>query len=295
MLKTYWQLTKPEIIFCNAVTTTAGFALASRGHVHFGLFLAALLGLSLVVASACVWNNYIDRVMDEKVKRTRTRALAQGIISVQNALCFGMALGLLGLGVLSLYTNLLTVGIAACGFFVYVVLYSFSKYKTSFATLIGSISGAIPPVVGYVAVSNALDLGAVLLFFIVVFWQMPHFYAIALCRLDESANASIPVLPVSKGMFTAKVHMLLYVVAFVISCALLTFFGYTGYTYLAVAMTLGLAWLYLSAKGFSCDNDALWARKMFLASLFIIMALAVMISFDCVLCGRLCAVSSLGE
>lgn len=280
-LKTYAMLTKPGIIFGNAVTAIAGFCMASKGTVHFGLFCAALIGLSLVIASACVWNNYMDRVMDEKMARTRNRALVQGIIPLQNALCFGLAVGVLGIGILALFTNLLTVVLAACGFFTYVVLYGISKYKTSLGTLIGSVSGAIPPVVGYTAVTNELDLGASLLFLLVVFWQMPHFYAIAMYRIEDYAAASIPVLPVSKGNYITKVHTLLYVIGFAITSLLFTVYGYTGYSYLVVSSLMSAAWLWLSIKGFSCDNDRLWARKMFLLSLFIIMALSLMISVDC--------------
>ncbi len=204
MIKTYTTLTKPGIIFGNAVTATAGFALASKGHVDFLLFCAMLVGLSLVIGSACVWNNYIDRGMDEKMVRTRNRALVKGVIPVPYALCFAMVLSFFGIGLLALTTNLLTVSIAACGFFIYVVLYGISKYRTSLGTLIGSIAGAVPPVVGYTAVTGCVDLAALLLFLIVVFWQMPHFFAIAMYRLEDYTAASIPVLPVSKGIYTAK-------------------------------------------------------------------------------------------
>ncbi len=280
ILKKYVELTKPGIIFGNAVTACAGFMLASRGHVNFGLFFAALAGLCLIVASGCVWNNYIDRDMDEKMNRTRNRALVKKEVDVKSALYFGMLLGFLGITVLSLFTNLLATACAACGFFTYVILYSFSKYKTSLATLIGSISGAIPPVVGYTAVSNSLDLGALLLFLIVVFWQMPHFYAIAMYRLEDYAAASIPVLPVCKGVFTAKVHSLLYTIGFAFFCIMLFVCGYTGYTYLLVALVLSAAWIWLSIKGFTCESDIVWARKMFFMSLFIIMALSITISLD---------------
>ncbi|MCE5294427.1 MAG: heme o synthase [Chlamydiales bacterium] len=281
LLKEYWTLTKPGIIFGNAVTAIAGFALASKGNINVILFLAMLLGLSLVIASACVWNNYFDRAMDEKMARTKNRALVKGVISIENALLFGMILGLVGLSVLFIFTNVLTVAMAACGFFTYVVLYGYSKYKTSFGTVIGSISGAIPPVVGYTAVSNCIDLGALILFSIVVAWQMPHFYAIAMFRLDDYSKASIPVLPVSSGMLTAKVHSLLWVLAFGAASMLLTFTGYTGYTYLAVTTVLSRAWLTLSLKGFTTTNDQVWARKMFMLSLFIIMAQAITICLDC--------------
>ena len=281
LIKEYWILTKPGIIFGNAVTAIAGFVLASKGNINVVLFLAMLLGLSLVIASACVWNNYFDRAMDEKMARTKNRALVKGVISIQNALLFGMILGLVGLSVLFIFTNVLTVAMAACGFFTYVVLYGFSKYKTSFGTVIGSVSGAIPPVVGYTAVSNCIDLGALILFFIVVAWQMPHFYAIAMFRLEDYSKASIPVLPVSSGIHTAKVHSLLWVIAFAVASLLLTLAGYTGYIYFAVSCALSVAWLYLSLQGFTTTNDQAWARKMFMLSLFIIMAQAISICLDC--------------
>jgi heme o synthase len=280
VIKTYYLLTKPGIILGNAITTIAGFALASKGHIDFWLFLATLVGLCFVIASACIFNNYIDRDMDKKMARTKNRALAKGIISGRNAILFAIFLGLSGILVLCKYTNALAVSIALIGFFVYVVLYSTCKYRTTHGTLIGSISGGVPLVVGYCAAGNRFDMGAILLFMIIVLWQMPHFFAIAMYRLNDYAAASIPVLPLKKGMHTTKVHMLLYIIAFMIATALLTAFGYTGYAYLTVAALLGLSWLWLCVKGFKSDNDALWARKMFRRSLVIITVLSVMISLD---------------
>ncbi len=263
--KTYYSLTKPGIIFGNAVTAAAGFALASRGNIDFGLFLISLLGLSLIIASACVFNNYIDRVADEKMVRTRNRPLVLGLISVKRAVTFAIFLGLLGTLALAVFTNVIATSIAVFGFFVYVVLYSSSKYYSSHGTLIGSIAGAVPPVVGYCAVSNHIDLGAFLFFIMIVLWQMPHFYAIAIFRLEDYAAASI---------------MLFYVLAFMFSSLSLTIFHYTGYAYLIVAFFLGLIWLLLCIQGFKVENDKLWARKMFIFSLVIITALSFVIPFS---------------
>ena len=117
---------------------------------------------------------------------------------------------------------------------------------------------------------------------IVALWQMPHFFAIAMFRLEDYAAASIPVLPVKRGIRTTKIHMLLYIVAFMIAALLLTSFGYTGYSYLVVAALLGLAWLWLCIKGFKSENEQLWARNMFRLSLVVITALSIMISIDSV-------------
>jgi len=269
-LYSYLMLTKPGIIFGNAITAISGFALASKGHFDLSLFLATLQGLCLIIAAGCVFNNYIDRTNDVKMARTRARALPQGLITPTNALCFGIALALLGTYLLATYTNPLALGAALLGLFVYVFWYSFAKYRTVHGTLIGSIAGATPPLVGYCAASNHLNGAALLLFALIVLWQMPHFYAIAIYRIQDYAKASIPVLPLVKGMRATKIQMLLYIVAFGVVSCLLPILGYTTYIFLAVATSLNVAWLLLSMKGFKCTNDQMWARKMFLFSLIVV-------------------------
>ena len=280
MLKTYYMLTKPGIIMGNVITTAAGFALASRGHFDIFLFVTTMVGLCFVIASAGVFNNYTDREADAKMKRTKNRALAQGTINTNYALLFGGLLVGIGCTILFLYTNVLTTSVALLGFFVYLVLYAFSKYRSFYGTLVGSVAGAIPPVVGYTAVSDRFDLGAFLIFMIVVLWQMPHFFSIAIYRYDDYKAASIPVLPVAKGMYTTKIQIVWYILAFILTSCLLTFLGYTGYVYLSAAIILGAAWLALSFVGFKVKNDKKWARQMFVLSLVVIMGLCVTMSIN---------------
>lgn len=280
MIKTYYMLTKPGIIFGNLITTVGGFALGSIGRMNYGLFLATLIGLGCVIASSCVFNNYIDRNTDKKMARTENRALVKGHISIRSAIIFAILLGLAGVAVLVVYTNVLTVVGALIGFFFYVIMYSFLKYFSSHATLIGSISGAMPPVIGYCAASNRFDVGAIILFAILVLWQMPHFFSIAVYRFDDYAAAAIPVLPVKKGMQNTKIQMVIYIVAFIISALMLTAFGYMGYVYAIVAGVLGVFWLLLGIKGFKSSNDKVWARKMFAVSLGVIMALCIVMSLE---------------
>lgn len=276
----YYLLTKPGIILGNLITVATGFVLASKGPFNFLLFLATLLGLTFIIASACVFNNYIDREIDKKMTRTKNRALVTGLITVRNAILFAIMLGVIGNIILILFTNFLAVFIADLGFFVYVILYSMWKCRTTYGTAIGSIAGGVPPLVGYCAAGNHFDLGAIILFIIMVFWQMPHFFSIAIYRFGDYSAASIPVLPVSKGMERTKQHMLLYIIGFIGATAALTLTGYTGYLYLSVAIILGFTWLLLCLKGFNSNNDELWARKMFRFSLLTITGLCVMISFD---------------
>ncbi len=281
-MKTYYMLTKPGIIMGNIITTAAGFALASKGDINYGLFLVTLLGLGLIIASAGVFNNYLDREMDAKMTRTRDRPLVTGAISSKNALAFASILGVIGAMILGIFTNLLTLAVAFIGFFVYLVLYAFWKYRSFYGTLVGSVAGAVPPVVGYCAVSNNFDMGALLLFMILLLWQMPHFFAIAIYRLKDYTAASIPVLPVEKGIYATKIQMVFYIIAFMLTTLLLTIMGYTGNVYFFVAIVLSLAWLGLGINGFFKKNetDAAWAKKMFVCSLCVIMTLCLTMAID---------------
>lgn len=280
MMKTYYYLTKPGIIMGNIVTTAGAFILGSRGHIDFGLFFATLFGLGLVIASACVVNNYTDREIDSKMERTKNRALVTGLISGKQALLFAALLGLSGLGTLVLFTNLLTAAVALFGFFVYVVLYAILKCRSIHGTLVGSVAGAVPPVVGYCAASNQFDLAAFLLFVILVLWQMPHFFSIAIYRFQDYSAALIPVLPVKKSPRIAKIHMQFYIVAFLLAALSLTLFGYTGYAYLMTALVLGVVWWILCIKGLTSDNDTIWAKGMFRFSLVVITLLFVALAMD---------------
>lgn len=273
MIKDYYFITKPGIIGGNAITIVAGFLLASRGDISWLLLFVTLAGLSLVVASGCVFNNYIDRDIDALMERTKNRTMAKGRISLRSALVYAAVLGLIGLGVLYFYTNFLAMAAALVGLFVYVVVYSlWLKRMSIYGTIVGSMSGAIPPVVGYLAVSNSIDPGAVILFFILALWQMPHSFAIAIYRLSDYINASIPVLPTEKGIYMTKVHMLIYVAFFVMASLALSVFGYAGQLYFYVMILFGLAWFSLCVKGFfikTTDNKN-WARSMYLFSIIII-------------------------
>jgi protoheme IX farnesyltransferase len=276
----YYLLTKPGIIFGNLITVAAGFLLASKGNIDIRLFLAALVGMGFIMASSCVFNNDINSENDKKMERTKNRALVTGLISRENALAFGVFLGLVGCYILFAFTNLLTMMIAGFGFFVYVFLYSFWKCRTIYGTAIGSIAGAVPPVVGYIAVSNQLDLGALILFAIMVLWQMPHFFSIAIYHFDDYTKADIPVLPIKKGLYRAKIHMVIYIVGFIAATSLLTLFGFTGNIYLGLTSLVGLSWLMLCLKGFSTYDDNLWAKQMFRLSLVMIMTLCIVLPFD---------------
>lgn len=281
MIKTFINLTKPGIIFGNLVSVTGGFFLASQGNIDLGLLFAVLIGTSLVVASGCVVNNIIDQDIDYHMARTRSRALVQQTVSSRAAFIYAALLGVAGFFSLYYFTNLLAVLFAAIGFVVYVGFYSlYLKRHSTHQTLIGSISGACPPVIGYCAVSQQFDVAALILFVTFCIWQMPHSFGIAIYRLQDYMAANIPVLPVKKGVHITKVQSLLYVILFAISGSMLYVTGYVGISYLVVFLALCVYWLYLSIISFSVPEDALWAKRFFLFSVITITVFSLVISLD---------------
>jgi len=283
LFKNYFSLTKPGIIFGNAITVIGGFCLASRGHVNPWLLGVVLLGISLIIASGCVFNNYIDQDIDKVMERTRKRVLVQGLISGPHALIYATTLGILGTLLLLAMTNILTVIIALSGLFVYVVVYSlWLKRHSVYGTLVGSISGAVPPIVGYCAISYHFDLGALLLFLILSVWQLPHSFAIGIYRYNDYKAAKIPLLPIKRGFQFTKITMMICVALYVSLALMLTTLGYTGTWYLLITGIVGIIWFIFCVSGFSTDNDKSWARKMFLLSIINIMVFSIMMCVDVV-------------
>ncbi|RDK89895.1 heme o synthase [Enterobacillus tribolii] len=281
MMKQYLQVTKPGIIFGNLISVIGGFFLASKGSLDVPLFIATMVGVSLVVASGCVFNNYIDRDIDKIMERTKNRVLVKGLITPKVTLTYATLLGLAGVALLWTAANMLAAMLAVIGFIVYVGLYSlYLKRRSVYGTLIGSLSGAAPPVIGYCAVSNEFDTGALILLSIFSLWQMPHSYAIAIFRYDDYLAARIPVLPVKRGIKVTKQHIILYIVAFMVATLMLTLSGYAGYSYFAVAAAVSLWWLGMALSGYKTADDNLWARKLFMFSIVTITCLSVMMSVD---------------
>ncbi len=232
------------------------------------------------VASGCVFNNYIDRGIDQKMARTKKRALATGAVSGRAALLYATILGGLGFLILALFTNPLTVAVGAVGMVFYVIIYGVVKRVSTLGTVVGSIPGALPPVAGYVAVTGNLDGAALLLFLIMVVWQMPHFYAISVFRIKDYTAAALPVLSVKKGIRVTKIYIMLYILAYILVAPLLTLLGYTGFTYLLVMGLIGLAWFWKGIENYSVGDGQAWARKMFGFSLIVLLTFSLMISVD---------------
>lgn len=268
---------KPGIIFGNVVTLCGGYFLAVQSYgFHFFNFLASFLGMIGIIACGCILNNCIDRDIDKLMERTKKRLLATNNLSVKIALLYALAFGFAGFLLLYLGTNLLTMLIAFIGLLAYVVTYTlWLKRSSVFGTVIGAVSGAVPPVVGYTSVTGRFDLVAFVLFLILFCWQMPHFFAIAICYSDDYARAGIPVLPLKRSMAYTKVNILIFIILFFLVTLLLPILGVTHLLYLITATLLGIIWIGMGLWGFFVEDNMVWARKLFLFSIINITLLSV--------------------
>jgi len=281
MLKHYISLTKPGIISGNLIATAAGFFLAAKGDIDWQLLIFTLLGVTLIVGSGCAFNNYIDRDIDGKMERTKNRALVKGMLSTKSALIFATIIGILGFSALVFFTNAWATGMSVVGFLVYVGLYSLMLKRTSvYGTAIGSISGACPPVIGYLAITAQFDMGAAILLVAFCLWQMPHSYAIAIYRFSDYQRANIPVLPLTDGIKAARYHIIAYIIAFILVCLLLVQQNYVGMVYAVVMSVLGIYWVYIALMEYSEKNQIAWGKKLFLLSIVIICCFSTLISLD---------------
>ncbi|MET3505173.1 heme o synthase [Halalkalibacter oceani] len=267
--KDYLVLAKQGIVTSNLLTTFAGIYLAavytSSGiGAHLDAMVFGLLGAALVMAGGCTLNNYIDRDIDHIMERTKERPTVTGRFSANHVLMVGLLQAALGLVFLALTTPTAAV-IGLIGLFIYVVLYTmWTKRTTTLNTIVGSFSGAVPPLIGWAAIDGSLHSYAWLLFFIMFFWQPPHFLALAMKRVEEYRAAGIPMLPVVAGFAMTKRQIVVYVAALLPVSLMLYPFG-TVYT--IVAAVLGLGWLVLGIAGFKMKDDIKWARLMFVYSL----------------------------
>ena len=270
-IREYYYLTKPGILFSNVIAAFAGFLLASSWNIDLGLLFATLGGVACIIASACVVNNYLDRHIDAHMIRTKKRATVSGSIGRSSIILFATLLGGIGFGLISL-TNTTTLVLGVVAYLMYIVVYGYFKRTSVHGTLVGSISGALPPVAGYTAVTNQIDGAAIILFVILAAWQMPHFYAISMFRRDDYKKAKIPVLSVIKGMKAAKQQIVVYIIVLALAAPLLAVNGYAGITYLIIAVIAPLVWLFIGYK-YRALPDVKWARKMFFNSLWVLLIL----------------------
>lgn len=243
-LRDYIILTKPGIIVLVLVTTMTGIYMSYRGLPDPLLVFWTLFGTSLAVAGSTVLNNYYDRDIDTLMKRTSSRPLPSGNINPLIALVLGLSMLGLSFLLLSYFVNLLSASIAMTAAFFYVIVYTyFMKRRTPDATVIGGISGALPPVIGYAAVSGTISIEAIILFLIMFVWQPPHFWFLAIKYTGDYRKADIPTLPVSRGLLETKGKILVFNSALFPISLMPYFYGMAGKMYLVTAFLFSLAYL----------------------------------------------------
>ena len=276
------ELTKPGIITMCLASAAAGIGLAP-GPVSVLLILATFLGTAFAVGSANAFNMVLERDTDRLMERTKNRPIAAGRLSPRTGVALGLSLGVCGLTILAVAVNPLSALLAALALNTYVLLYTPLKRRSSIAMFLGAIPGAIPTLIGWTAVTGHIALPGIVLFLVLVLWQMPHFLAIALYRKNDYQKAGTRVVPLTHGDAAARTQAKIFTGLLLVVSLLLGPFGGVGWTYLAVAGGLGV-WLLASAGRFlNAASAASGARRFFFATLIYLPALIFGLVIDLVL------------
>lgn len=276
-------LTKPTIMSLLLLTALGGMFLAERGVPPFGLIVATLVGGAAASGGASALNHYFDRDIDERMRRTKRRPLPSQRVSDEWAIGIGVGLNLVAFAVLAIWTNILAAALAIAGTLFYIFVYTlWLKRSTVQNIVIGGAAGAIPPLVGWAAVTGSLDLGAWLLFAIVFFWTPAHFWALALLIRDDYARAGVPMLPVVRGDEATAWGIFTYALSLVPLSMLLFVAGGLGLVYLAVAIGLGVVFVFYAVRLLraAASRRRAVARGIYLYSLLYLALLFVAIMVD---------------
>ncbi len=263
----YVTLTKPGILSLLLVTMLAGMMCAAKGFPDFSIVFWGLIGGVLSAGGANVLNCYIDRDIDKLMARTKHRPSASGKIPAQNVLIFGIVLTILSTLILGIFTNWLAAALALVGCFYYVVVYTYYlKRRTTQNIVIGGAAGAMPPVVGWAAVSGSVGIAPVLMFALIYYWTPPHSWALALLKRGDYGRADVPMLPVVAGEMETRRQILLYTLLMVAVSFLLTPFG-LGEIYFVSAIVLNAIFLLLVVQLYRTGSKH-FARLTFFYSLW---------------------------
>lgn len=276
----YFELTKPRLTLLSVLTTLAGYYLGARGNVSLLPLFATLGGTYLVGSGCAVLNMVIEREQDRMMKRTSGRPLPSGRVNSNEALIIGIGLSVVGLLSLALTANLPAALIAGATLISYVFLYTPLKRRTTLNTIVGAVPGALPPMIGWAAATGGLDIGAIALFALVFFWQMPHFLALAWMYRKDYARAGYKMLPSvdPEGDATSR-QILLYVAALLPVSLIPTLVGISGPVYFFGAVVLGLLFLWFSFR-FALHRENRAAKSVFHFSLLYLPILLLAMAID---------------
>lgn len=260
------SLTKPRITLMVVLTAAGGMALAPGARSTVAVLLT-LLATAMVVSAANTLNCWLERDVDKHMARTKNRPLPAGRLTARQALWLGLSLGALAVPILTIVANPLTGLLGAIALVSYVWIYTPMKQRSPAALLVGSVPGALPPLMGWTAATGELGAPGIVLFGILFLWQLPHFLAISIFRQTEYTKAGIKVLPAVRGNDVAKWHAVLYAGALVPVSLLLVPLGIAGPIYLSVAGVAGVLFFVGALVGLQKKAGNRWARRLFVASL----------------------------
>jgi protoheme IX farnesyltransferase len=276
----FYTLTKPRVVQLLVFTAVIGMLLSTPGMVPWTVLVFGGLGIGLAAGSAAAVNHVLDRRFDEAMARTRGRPLPMGRISERDAMAFALALGLIGIGILTLLINPLTALLTFCALIGYAVIYTvYLKRTTPQNIVIGGAAGAAPPVLGWAAMQNEVSGYSLLLFLIIFIWTPPHFWALAIARKSDYEKAEIPMLPVTHGVEVTKAYVLNYTFLLVIVTLLPFVTGMSGFLYLIAALLLGAGFIYY-AVALRKSDDARIAMQTFHYSISYLVALFSFLLLD---------------
>ena len=262
-LASYINLCKPKIVLLLTITALVGMLLSINFYSNILDGLASLLGFALLAAASAALNQIFDRETDKNMNRTKTRPLASGEISLFSALTFTAILLIVGSSLLLYFSNLLTLLITTFGFIFYSLIYTiYLKWSTPQNIVIGGLSGALPPLIGWTAVNNDISLLPLTLVLVIFLWTPPHFWPLAIDRLDEYKKEGVPMMPIAKGVSRTKQEMVVYAILLLAASLAPFFYGLTGYFYLISTTTLNLYFIYLCIA-FLNDRENELSMKIF--------------------------------
>jgi protoheme IX farnesyltransferase len=251
----YYEMCKPRVVLLMLLCTLVGMFLATEGMVPWDILIFGNLGVALVAGSAAALNHMIDATIDARMARTMNRPIAQGRVSNTQGAVFVGVTGILGIAILALLVNPLTAWLNLASWVGYGVIYTiYLKRATPQNIVIGGLFGAAPPLFGWTAVTNSIDGGGLLLVLIIFAWTPPHFWALAIDRMEEYKKVDIPMLPVTHGEQYTKVHILLYTIILVLTTILPYVIGMSNILYLLSALALGAVFIYWSLVMLFTDN-----------------------------------------
>ena len=245
-LASYINLCKPKIVLLLTITALVGMLLSINFYNNILDGLASLLGFALLAGASAALNQIFDRETDKNMNRTKTRPLASGEISLFSALTFTAILLFVGSSLLLYFSNLLTLLITTFGFIFYSLIYTiYLKWSTPQNIVIGGLSGALPPLIGWTAVNNDISLLPLTLVLVIFLLTPPHFWPLAIDRLDEYKKEGVPMMPIAKGVSRTKKEMVVYAILLLAASLAPFFYGLTGYFYLISTTALNLYFIYL--------------------------------------------------